>query len=77
MDRLPGEAMNIRLKTISQSLPAFALPRPKRHEFRRLVEMCGMAAGVGVLGGGAAFMLQNWIMLATNLFFFGRFSLAP
>jgi H+/Cl- antiporter ClcA len=68
--------MKHQLKAISQSLPIFALPRPERHAYRRLLEMCGLAAGIGVLGGLAAFALQAAIAAATNLFFFGRLSLA-
>jgi H+/Cl- antiporter ClcA len=47
----------------------------RRQERRRLLEMCGLACGIGVLGAGAAFALQAAIVLATNLFFFGRLSL--
>jgi CIC family chloride channel protein len=45
--------------------------------YRRLLEMCGLACGIGTLGALAAFVLQAAISLATNLFFFGRFSLTP
>jgi H+/Cl- antiporter ClcA/CBS domain-containing protein len=67
--------MNIRFQPISNTLPTIMLPR-RRHEYRRLLEMCGIAAGIGVLGGLAAFFLQGAIALATNLFFFGRLSLS-
>src|SRR5437899_9966427 len=46
-------------------------------EYRRLLQMCGLACGIGVLGALAAFALQAAIVLCTNLFFQGRFSLEP
>ena len=48
----------------------------RRQERRRLLEMCALAVGIGVLGAAAAFALQAGLALCTNLFFFGRFSLA-
>ena len=53
------------------------LTEDERHsrERRRLLEMCGLACGIGVLGAGAALVLQAVIVLTTNLFFFGRLSL--
>jgi H+/Cl- antiporter ClcA len=49
----------------------------RRQEFRRLLEVCGLACGIGVLGALAAFVLQYAIMMATNLFFYGRLALTP
>src|SRR5438876_2133838 len=46
-------------------------------EYRRLLELCGLACGIGVLGALAAFVLQAGIRVATNLFFYGQFRLAP
>jgi H+/Cl- antiporter ClcA/predicted transcriptional regulator len=37
--------------------------------------MCALACLIGVLGAGAAFALQAAIVLATNLFFYGRLTL--
>jgi len=57
-----------------------ALLQPDRHrrrERRRLFQLCGLACGVGMLGALAAFALQAAIILGTNLFFYGRFSLVP
>jgi H+/Cl- antiporter ClcA/CBS domain-containing protein len=51
--------------------------RRRRHDYRRLLHICGLACGVGLLGGLAAFILQAAISLATNLFFYGRASLDP
>src|SRR3954468_7648705 len=39
---------------------------------RRLLLLCGLAAAVGVAGGGAAFVLVHLIALLTNLAFFHR-----
>jgi H+/Cl- antiporter ClcA/CBS domain-containing protein len=41
-----------------------------------MLEVCGLACAIGVLGAGAAFALQAALALATNLFFYGRLSLA-
>src|SRR5947209_8384028 len=49
----------------------------RQREFRRLLEMCGLACGIGVLGALAAFALQAAIVLATNVFFRGRWSFEP
>ncbi|HMC89333.1 MAG TPA: chloride channel protein [Gemmataceae bacterium] len=49
----------------------------RQREFRRLLEMCGLACGIGVLGAPAAFALQAAIVLATNVFFRGRWSFEP
>ena len=57
-------------------LPANSEERRQR-EFNRLLEMCGLACGIGLLGGIAAFVLQAAIILCTHLFFEGRVSLAP
>ncbi len=49
----------------------------RHHQDRqRLLRLCGLACGIGVLGAGAAFALQYAIVLAINLFFYGRFSFA-
>jgi H+/Cl- antiporter ClcA len=42
----------------------------------RLPYICALAAGIGVLGTVAAFVLLGLIHLFTNLFFFGHFSFA-
>jgi H+/Cl- antiporter ClcA len=49
----------------------------RRREFHRLMKICGLASGIGILGALAAFVLQAAIVLATNLFFYGRRSLEP
>ena len=49
----------------------------RRREMRRLLDLCGMACLIGILGAVAAFVLQAAIVLATNLFFRGRWSLEP
>src|SRR5437762_461849 len=48
-----------------------------QRDYRRLLELCALSCGVGVLGALAAFALQAAIAVATNLFFLGRFSLLP
>ena len=39
---------------------------------RRLLLLCGLAAVIGVAGGGAAYVLVHLIALLTNLAFFHR-----
>jgi chloride channel protein, CIC family len=46
-------------------------------DYRRLLELCALACGIGLAGGLASFALQAAISLATNVFFLGRFSLLP
>jgi H+/Cl- antiporter ClcA/CBS domain-containing protein len=46
-------------------------------ERRRLLKTCCLAVIVGLFGAGAALLLQAAISLATNIFFYGSFSLAP
>jgi chloride channel protein, CIC family len=49
----------------------------RRQDYRRLLTLCGLACGMGLLGALAALLLQAAITLATNMFFFGRFELTP
>src|SRR5262249_17739778 len=49
----------------------------RQREFNRLLEMCGLGCGIGVLGGIASFILQAAIILCTHFFFEGRLSLEP
>jgi H+/Cl- antiporter ClcA/CBS domain-containing protein len=46
-----------------------------QRDYRRLLELCGLGCGIGVLGAVAAFVLQAAISLATNVFFYGQLSL--
>src|SRR5260370_679236 len=47
-----------------------------QRDYRRLLELCGLGCGIGVLGAVAAFVLQAAISLVTNVFFYGQLSLA-
>src|SRR5438132_605860 len=64
-------------------LSVVATPSPNpadqgaQRDYRRLLQLCALACGIGVLGALAAFALQAAIVLCTNLFFQGRFSLEP
>jgi len=48
-----------------------------RNEYRCMLRLCVMACLLGLAGGVAAVMLQAAIVAATNLFFYGAFSLSP
>jgi H+/Cl- antiporter ClcA len=49
----------------------------RRREYHRLLKICALACGIGVLGALAAFVLQATIVLCTNVFFYGRLALTP
>jgi H+/Cl- antiporter ClcA/CBS domain-containing protein len=49
----------------------------RRREVHRLLELCGFGCLIGLAGALAAFALQAAIVLCTNLFFFGRWSVTP
>jgi H+/Cl- antiporter ClcA/predicted transcriptional regulator len=51
---------------------AFAAPLPERRD--RLALLSALAAVIGVVAAGVAFLLYNLIALCTNLVFFDRFS---
>lgn len=47
--------MNIQFKTVAQD-------DPKHQQFRRFLEIGMLSVSVGILAGGAALMLRNWVL---------------
>jgi H+/Cl- antiporter ClcA/CBS domain-containing protein len=68
--------MKTRLSRSHQFVTPLAPALGRRREIHRLLEMCGLACGIGLLGALAALVLQAAICLATNVFFYGRVSFA-
>jgi len=66
------------MKNPSSFIPTIipSVDKRRRQEYKRLLELCALACATGLLGGIAALALQAAIALATNLFFYGRFSFA-
>src|SRR5437879_755073 len=73
MSNLKEASSGINGNSVSNAIPIEQVPLGEPAQFR-MVLISLLAAAIGVLAGGVAFVLYKLIGLFTNLFFFHRWS---